>query len=211
MAIFLDSANHDEIREAIASGFVAGITTNPALLVAAGTVGLEALQPLCELVPGRVFYQLTTGDLNAMLLESQAAVAISPSQVVLKVPCSWDGLRVVARLSLELPCAMTAVFSPAQAYLAREAGARYVIPYLNRSTRLMGDGVALISAIAQVLNGNHCGGTEILAASIKSPTEAVAALNAGAQHLALPLEVIHEMARHPLSEMAIQEFRRLTQ
>lgn len=205
MAIFLDSAIHDEIREAMAWGFVAGVTTNPTLLAAAGEVSLDALKPICDMSPGLVFYQLASKGLNAMLLEAQAAFSMSPSQVVLKVPCSLDGLRVVARLSLEMPCAVTTIFSPAQAYLAKEAGARYLIPYYNRSTRLMGDGAGLIQAMAGVLSG---GATEIVAASIKSPTEAVAALNAGAHHLTLPLQVIKEMASHPLSEQAMAQFER---
>lgn len=205
MAIFLDSAIHAEIREAMEWGFIAGVTTNPFLLAEAGDTSLEALAPLCELVPGRVFYQLTSRGLGAMVLEGQAAFGVSPSQVVLKVPCSLEGLRVLARLSLEIPCAMTTVFDPAQALLAKEAGARYIIPYFHRGARLMGDGAILIASIAQVLAN---GATEIVAASIHSPAEAVAALKAGAQHLTLPLRVIREMAHHPLSEQAIDEFAR---
>jgi transaldolase len=98
---------------------------------------------------------------------------------------------------------VTALFSPAQAYLAREAGARYLIPYLNRSTRLLGDGVALVRAMAAVLGNSS---TELVAASIKSPAEAAAALSAGADHLAVPFEVIKQMSHHPLTQQAIEEF-----
>jgi transaldolase len=206
MAIFLDSAIHAQVREAMAWGFIAGITTNPALLAEAGDTSLDALPSLCELVPGRVFYQLTSHGLEAMLLEGQAAFGVSPSQVVLKVPCTLEGLRVVARMSLEIPCAVTTIFGTAQAILAREAGARYIVPYLDRSTRLMGDGVSLICSMAQVLSN---GATEILVGSIHSPADAVEAVKAGADHLALPLHVIKEMADHPLSQQIIEEFDRL--
>jgi transaldolase len=206
MAIYLDSAVHDEVREAMSWGFLAGVTTNPALLAAAGQVSLDALKPLCQLTPGQVFFQLTTHSLHSILLQAQAAFSVSPSQVVLMIPCTVEGLQAVARLSLEIPCAVTAVFNPAQAYLAKEAGARYVLPYVNRSTRLLGDGVALVREIARILkdDGHHL--TQVLAVSIRSPAEAVAALNAGAQHVALPLEIVKQMASHPLSEQAIQQF-----
>ena len=46
----------------------------------------------------------------------------------------------------------------------------------------MGDGLALTRACAEALAGS---GTEILAASLKSVDEVVAAFNAGAQHLTL--------------------------
>ena len=47
---------------------------------------------------------------------------------------------------------------------------------------------------------------EIIAASIKSPSEAVDALLAGSHSLTLPLEVIEQLGRHELSERAIAEF-----
>ena len=203
MAIYLDSAVEEQVSAVMKWGFVAGVTTNPRLLATAGYTSLDALDPLCKMVPGVVFYQLAAHDMNAMLLEAQAAFSVSPSQVILKIPCTLDGLQALARLSLEIPCAATALFSPAQAYIAKEAGARYVVPYVNRSTRLMGDGVGLVSQMADVLRGSS---TEIIAASIKSPPEAVSALQAGAHHLALPFEVIREMTEHPLSRQAIHEF-----
>ncbi len=206
MAIYLDSAIHDEVREAMEWGFVAGITTNPTLLAASGDISLDALKPLCKLVPGKVFYQLTARRHPAMLLEAQAAFSVSPSQVVLKVPCTLDGLQAVARLSLEIPCAVTAVFSPAQAFMAREAGAQYVITYVNRSTEVIGDVAALIGPLAMALESRARGSAELMAANIKSPSQAVATLNAGARHMTLPFDVIKEMARHPLSEQAVERF-----
>jgi transaldolase len=70
----------------------------------------------------------------------------------------------------------------------------------------MGDGAELIYSMAQVLTN---GTTEILVGSVHSPAEAVEAVKAGADHLTLPLHVIKEMAHHPLSQQAIEEFDRL--
>jgi transaldolase len=205
MAIYLDSAIHDQVREAMAWGFLTGVTTNPALLATAGADALDALQPLCQLVPGQVFFQLTTHSVQSMLLQAQAAFSVSPSQIVLAVPCTMAGLQAVSRLSLEFPCAVTAVFSPAQAYLAKEAGARYVLPYVNRATELLGDGITLVDEISQVLVGDGPNSIQIVAADIKTSSEAVAALKAGAHHLALPFELVKRMAHHPLSDQALQE------
>ena len=100
---------------------------------------------------------------------------------------------------------ITAIFSPAQVYLACQAGVRFVLPYVNRSTRLLGDGFALVESMREVIEvGNYP--VEIIAASVKSPDEAVQTLLAGAHHLTLPLAVIQAMGRHPLSEEAITAF-----
>ena len=51
-------------------------------------------------------------------------------------------------------------------------------------------------------------GTEVLAASIKTPGEAVEALISGAHHLTLSLDLIMAMGEHPLSQQAIADFDR---
>lgn len=205
MALYLDSAEIEDVRQAMALGFVAGITTNPMLIARTGRSAQEVIADLCGLSPGAVFYQLTERTPEAMEAEARRFHALSPEQVVLKVPCDLQGLALVARISSEIPCALTAVFSAAQACLAGEAGARYAIPYVNRMTKLSGDGLALLSSMAEVLT--RAGqGTEILAASLKSPTEVVSALTHGAHHVTVPLAVIREMAEHLLSILAIEEF-----
>ncbi|MER3545822.1 MAG: transaldolase [Chloroflexota bacterium] len=207
MSLFLDSANPEDARQAQALGCIAGITTNPTLIAQTGRPAFMVIRELCELTSGPVFYQLTRADYAGMLAEAEQADAISPGQVVMKVPCTWEGLRAVCHLRGKTLCAVTAVFTPAQAYLAAEAGARYIIPYVNRATRLLGDGPALVQLMAAVLQRGGAGyETEILAASIKSPEEAVAALLAGAQHLTLPLAVILQMAESPYTAQALAEF-----
>jgi transaldolase len=110
---------------------------------------------------------------------------------------------VVASLSPEIACSVTAIYSAAQAAVAREAGAKMAIAYVNRATRLLGDGIALVRDMATILAGSD---TEILAASIKSPEEAAASLQAGAHHLTLPLPMLQDMATHEFSDKTVEEF-----
>ncbi len=75
--------------------------------------------------------------------------------------------------------------------------------YVNRATRLLGDGIALVRDMANVLKGSD---TEILAASIKSPEEAAASLQAGADHLTLPLVMLQAITTHEFSQKTVEEF-----
>jgi transaldolase len=127
----------------------------------------------------------------------------------MKIPCNLTGLQLTSRLSDAIPCALTAVFSAAQTYLACEAGARYVLPYVNRTMRLCGDGIALVYQMAGIVE-RAGSGTEIVAASLKTPAEAVEAILNGAHHVTIPLQLIEEMAEHKLSALAIEEFARAT-
>lgn len=201
--LYVDSAMIPEVKAAIQWGWVTGVTTNPTLLAKSELSPEATLKQLKEIVPGEIYYQLTAHQFDAMVAEARAAIKILGGQTVLKIPATALGFEVTAHLSGEVPCAVTAIYSPAQAAVAREAGAKYAIAYVNRATRLLGDGMGLVREMAAILGGSE---TKILAASIKSPPEAVATLQAGAEHLTLPYEILKAMTTHDLSEKTAEEF-----
>ncbi len=209
MALLVDTARLEEAREALEWGFVFGVTTNPKLMAQVDRPAEEVIAELCRLGPGPVFYQPVALEPAALEAEGRRFAAISPGQVVLKITASLENVVVLARLSRDIPCSVTAVFSAAQAYLAAEAGARYVIPYVNRMSRYSGDGLALVREIAAVLAGSGRP-AEMLAASLRDVPETIACLVAGAQHVTVPPALIRDMAVHPLSQQAIEEFARVS-
>ena len=203
MTLYLDSALISDAEEARDLGWITGITTNPKLLAKSDLPPETTLKRLAALIDGEVFYQLTAADLSGMLAEAELVHGILGEQAVLKIPANSTGFKALARLSKEIPSSVTAIFHPAQALLASAAGAKYAIAYVNRTTSLLGDGVGFVREIAVLLKDSR---TQILAASIKSPQEAVATMNAGAHVLTLPLDVHKSLTNHPLSEETILDF-----
>jgi len=203
MALYLDSARIDHAETVMAWGWVKGITTNPKLLAQSDRPPAETLSKIAALCPGEVYYQLTASTLTEMIAEGNQAAAIIGPNTVLKIPATALGFQALAQLSPIINCSVTGIYHPAQAAVAAEAGAKYAIAYVNRATKLLGDGIALVAAMDAILQGSS---TRILAASIKSPDEAVAALQAGATHLTLPLEQLQALTTHPLSEDTVAEF-----
>lgn len=201
--IYLDSAIITEAQTAIKLGWVKGITTNPTLLAKTNLDPETTLSQLAAISPGELYYQLTASDVEGMVAEGRKAYNIIGEKTVLKVPATAIGFQVVAILHKEIPCAVTAIYSAAQTLVAREAGAKYAIAYVNRATRLLGDGLALVREMKAILEGSH---TKILAASLKSPQEAALAYSAGADILTLPLDILQAMASHELSEKTVEEF-----
>jgi transaldolase len=203
MTIFIDSALIREVEAARSLGWVRGVTTNPLLLARSGCDVRTVLSELAGLGIGSVFYQLVSPTLEEMHQEMKQAAKVVGPALVLKVPPSQVGFRFASQ-RVDYPCCITAVYSPAQALIARETGVRYVALYVNRATRLMGDGLRLVREVAEILKHSD---TEIIAASIKSPEEACASLVAGAHHLTLPYEVLTNLISHPLSEQTVAEFQ----
>ena len=208
MTLFLDSALTDDARRASALGFVNGITTNPTLMAKAQHPAEDVIRELCDLISGTVFYQLTAPTVAEREAEAHRMANLIPNRIGLKIPCTTENLALAARLVKEgHTVGITAIFSTAQVYLAAEAGVRFVLPYVNRSTRLLGDGLALVRQMRAVIDSTQSP-LKILAASVKSPGEAVDTVLAGAHHLTLPLSVIEAMGQHPLSDQTIEEFAR---
>jgi transaldolase len=208
VTLFLDSAFPDDARRAFETGLVRGITTNPSLMALTGRKPNEVMVELCDLSTGIVFYQLTAANISNRKTEADQVAGIRPGRIGLKIPCTYENLSLAAHLVASgYIVGITAIFSPQQVYLACQAGAQYVLPYVNRSTRLLGDGIGLVRQMRAVIDIDNSK-TQIIAASIKSPEEAISTLTAGAHHLTLPLSLIEAMGDHPLSLQTIEEFKR---
>ena len=203
MAIYLDSAIIEEARQAKKLGWIYGVTTNPTLMAKAGVAPEVVLKELAALEFHQVYYQLVSQNVEDMLIEARTAAEIVKNGLICKIAPTENGFRFVAKYGTEIPCCVTAIFDPAQALVAREAGARYIAVYVNRATKQLGDGPALVRDLANVLAGSQ---TEIVAASLKSTNEAVDAFVAGAQHLTVPFDVLMGLSTHPLSEQTIEQF-----
>jgi transaldolase len=161
-----------------------------------------------DILGGTGYYQLTAPTVAEREAEARRMVALRPHNIGLKIPCTGENLALASRLTDEgFTVGVTAIFHPAQVYLALQAGARCVLPYVNRSTLLLGDGPGLVRQMRAVIDAADWS-MDIIAASVKDPDEAVATLLAGAHGLTLPLAVIQAMANHPLSDAAIAEFAR---
>lgn len=203
MAIYLDSAKLEEARQARDFGWVYGVTTNPSLMARAGVRPETVLRELSALQFHQVYYQLVSHDMAEMMAEAHKAVDIVKDGLVLKIPPTANGFRFVSNYGQEFPCCITAIFSPAQALVARECGARYIAVYVNRATKQVGDGIGLVKNLSEVLRGSQ---TEILAASLKSSAEAVDAQVAGAHHITIPFDLLTNLPEHPLSTKTIEQF-----
>lgn len=201
--IYLDSAIIQEAEIAVKMGWVKGITTNPTLLAKSDLSPRETLKKLAIISPGELYYQLCATDFETMVAEGKQARELIGEKTVLKIPATELGFQVTAYLSQEINCSVTAIYSPAQAAIAAAAGAKYAIAYVNRATKLLGDGLALVREMAAILKDSN---TEILAASLKSPQEAAATLQAGAHHLTIPLKILQAMTTHELSNQTVAEF-----
>lgn len=204
MAIFLDSAVVDEARQAKTLGFVKAVTTNPAHIAKTRRPGPDVLHDLLTVFDGPVFYQATAETVEARTAQIWEAHTLGSGRVVIKLPATTENYTIVSQLaSTGIRFCVTAACSAMQAYLAAEAGAAFVAPYVNRLTQQLGDGLAVVRDMAAMLRGTE---TRVLAASLKSVDQVAAALTAGAHDVTMPMDLILALGEHPLTHQAIAEF-----
>ncbi len=207
MALFLDSAEVEDLHRTLELGFIAGVTTNPALIAKVGRPGLDILRDFLEITGGPVFYQVTADDIKGREAQAREASEMAPERVFVKIPATTENLSMAGRLTAEgILCAITAISHPSQAYLAVQVGAAYAIPYVNRLTRqLAGEegGIRVMREVSEIVRGTS---TKSLAASLKSEDEVIAAVLAGAEDITIPLDLILALGDHELSQQAIDDF-----
>jgi transaldolase len=207
MKIFLDTADLTEIRRASEAGLIDGITTNPSLLaqVAGDRDPAELFLEICHAVDGPVSAEVVAIDAAGMLSEGRKLAGLHEN-IVVKVPLTEDGLRACRGLrSEDIPVNVTLCFSSVQALLAAKAGASYVSPFVGRLDDIGHDGMELIEEIRHVYD-EYGLETEILAASLRHPRHVAEAMRIGADCATLPPKVLHQLLKHPLTDLGLQQF-----
>lgn len=209
MKFFIDTANLDQIKEAAALGVLDGVTTNPSLMAKEGIKGeaavLKHYVDICNLVDGPVSAEVLSVDFAGMVREGEALAKLHKN-IVVKIPMIKEGIKAIKYFSdkgIKTNC--TLVFSAGQALLAAKAGASMVSPFIGRIDDSNWDGVQLIEQIVQVYE-NYGFGTEILAASIRSPLHIVQCAEAGADIATCPLSSIEGLFKHPLTDIGLAQF-----
>lgn len=205
MRFFLDTANLDEIRQAVKLGVVAGVTTNPSLIAKEGREFLPTVKEICSLVTGPVSAEVISLEPEQMVQEARQLAALAPN-VVVKVPMCAAGLETVHALTKEgIKTNMTLIFSANQALLAARAGATYVSPFIGRLDDIGNPGMNVVMDIVDVFD-IHMINCEVIAASVRHPEHVLQAAKAGADIATVPYKVLQQMMNHPLTSSGIERF-----
>ncbi len=205
MQIFIDSADIEEIRDAVAMGVVDGVTTNPSLVAKTGRPFKDVLVDICEVVDGPISAEVVSTDYAGMLKEGRDLASMHDN-IVVKIPLIAEGLKVVRTLADEgIRTNVTLCFSATQGLLAAKAGATYISPFIGRIDDISGEGMELVQQLVTIY-ANYGLETQVLAASIRHPVHVVQATLIGADVATLPHKVILQLLKHPLTDLGLERF-----
>ena len=205
MQFFIDTANIDEIKQAIDWGILDGVTTNPTLAAKTGRPFMDIVKDILSIVDGPVSLETVSLDTEGMVKEGRFLAELGDN-VVVKIPMTKEGIKAVNILEEEgIPTNVTLIFTPMQALIAAKAGASYVSPFIGRLDDISTDGLNLIRDIRTIFD-NYGYETEIIAASIRHPIHVLEAAKAGADIATIPFNVLEALFKHPLTDIGIEKF-----
>jgi len=205
MKFFLDTANLEEIRQAVAWGLCDGVTTNPTLVVKEGREHKAQILEIAKMVTGPISVETITNDPDEMVRQGVEYATWAPN-VVIKVPMTPHGLQACRRLRERgILVNVTLTFSANQALLAGKAGATFVSPFVGRLDDIGHDGMQVVRDAVQIVR-NYGFETQVLASSLRHPLHVTAAALAGAHVATMPFKVLEQLFKHTLTDVGQERF-----
>ncbi len=207
MKIFLDTANIQQIKEANDMGILDGVTTNPTLVSQEKEAPEVIYSTICKMVKGSVSVETTSNNTEEIIKQGHEITKYGKNATV-KVACTKEGLKAVKVLEDSgIPCNVTLIFSPTQAFLAAKAGATIVSPFIGRLDDISYNGMDLIKTIIDMLKPyDYLKKTQVLVASIRHPVHVVDAAKNGADIATMPYKVFEMLFKHPLTDIGLERF-----
>ena len=209
MEFIIDTVNLEEIKEAVEYLPIVGVTSNPSIVKKTNPQDFfKHMKEIrkCIGLESSLHILVITNDCDTIIKEAHRILKEVDDKVYIKVPVSYEGIKAIKLLKEEgINVTATAVYDLMQAYMALEAKADYIAPYVNRIGNLGADPFELINELSNriIMDGYE---SKIVAASFKGVQQVKDALNNGAQAVTVPVEVLKQIFANPNIEKAVNDF-----
>lgn len=213
MKLYIDDVDIEKVRSLWDCYPADGVTSNPTILKKYGKQPLEILRDIRALIgPDKdLMTQVVSVNAEDMVKEMYIITdAIGKKNTYVKVPANPQGLKAIKMIKKQdkdiLICA-TAVYTVAQGFLAAQAGADYVAPYISRIDNLGGDGLQVAKDIQDIINVYRlpCG---ISSASFKTTRQVIELAKYGIAAAAINVEVWEAFLKNEVVEHAVDTFNK---
>lgn len=207
MELYVDTANVADVKRLINIFPIHGVTTNPSIIAKEKKPFLDVLAELQDVIgpEGQLFAQVVGRSANEMIKDCQKLRQRIPN-IVTKIPVTTQGLIAIKTLASEgISVLGTGVYGAGQGFLAALAGADYIAPYVNRIDAQGGNSKDTVLELQSLLE-IHCPSSKVLAASFRTPRQALDCLLAGCESITLPVDVLELFLADPAVDAAVDKF-----
>jgi fructose-6-phosphate aldolase 2 len=209
MRLYIDSADVKQIAYINDYFPIAGVTTNPSIIVKENRPYLKLLSEIREIIGEEkaLFVQVIGDSAEEMVEEARYINHQVSGHVVVKIPVTEEGIKAIKLLTAYgIPTLATTIYTSFQGLIAAMAGAKYLAPYVNRIDNLTGSGVKVVSEISKFLSTYQLP-TEIIAASFKNVQQVHDVCLAGAQSVTVGPDLIEKFITFPATPADVAVFK----
>jgi len=204
--IFLDTAEVGQIRNAVSTGLIDGIATNPEKVAKAGNSYREVIAEIREFFDGPIAVQAVGRTTEQICACARELHEIDPG-LAIKIAANKAGLAAVKILVPEgVRTNATLIFNPTQGLLAGLAGSPFISPFVGRAKMVGYNGIETIRRIRQLFDAFKLSNTVLIAASIKDVDQVIESILAGAHAVAVTFPIFEAMCNHPLTTEGLESF-----
>lgn len=204
--IFLDTAEISQIKDAVSTGLIDGIATNPQKVAKSGKSYRQVIEEIREFFDGPIAVQ-ALGETTEEICECARRLHRIDPLLAVKITANKAGLAAVKILVPEgIRTNATLMFNPTQALLAGLAGSPFISPFVGRAKMVGGNGIEEIRKMRQLLDAFKLDKTNLIAASLKDVEQVVESILAGANSVAVTFPVFEAMCEHPLTSAGLASF-----
>ena len=208
MLYMLDTADLAAIRHCNEFYPLAGVTTNPSIIAKEKTDFWALVSEIRSIIGKEkmLHVQVTAKRAEDIVDEAKLLSERLGGAFYAKIPISEEGLKATMMLhKMRIKVTMTAIFSPAQAMIAAEAGASFVAPYVNRLDNIIADGTNVVAEIVEEFQ-KHGLFTKVLAASFKNAEQVHKCALCGCHSVTVPADILRSLITLPMTDAAIAGF-----
>jgi len=227
MKLFIDTADLQEIEDALKKGVIQGITTNPSLVskVPKGDSEkpfieryVEHMRKIADLSrkynsTASLSVEVFTENPKEMVEQALDLVQqIGYDNIAIKIPAGWEELEAVKELSKKgIPVNFTCCFTESQLILGALAGAKYVSLFYNRlidhnkQNNLHENQLEIIENVREFIEDLDLR-SEIIIGSIRHPKDITDSWHSGAHIVTAGYKFFQPMMKHPKTDDSIAGF-----
>ncbi|HXM76295.1 MAG TPA: transaldolase family protein [Thermoanaerobaculia bacterium] len=199
MRFFLDGASVEDAKRVRDWGLLDGVWLSFAAVESAGLDYRRAVRDLAGLTDGPVCVEPGAADAKGMYKEARELAKLG-KDVVIRLPIEPAGMRVSRLLAQDqVAICASGCHSAAQALLAAKANVSYVAPAVGPLDAVGSIGMDLVEQIIRIYD-NYGFQTQILVADVRNAVHVLDAALMGADVATVPLDVLEQLYRHPLTD-----------
>lgn len=210
MFLLIDTANLQEIADALEFFPLAGVTTCPTIIVKEKRPFWDILRDIRSLIgeDKMLHAQVLGRTCDEIVADAEELRNRVSGNFYVKVPVTIEGLKAMSRLQKAgIAFTATTIHTASQAILAAEHGASFLAPYINHIEDASESGPELVRQVCGYL-AQHQLPAKILAASFRNVRQIMDVLSAGAHTVTLSPDLVWKLQANAMTDQSVAKFRK---